>query len=137
MRLRNGKEYHTPVEITITSNEKILTKMRETHIPKLKELFDVINTNGIIALDKKALIISDIYEYIYNIFRELVALQDIHAYSKLLKNTLKNIPVLTQECIEVINRNNRENILDYNIIKPYLHCIEQLSKVQQLSSELI
>jgi hypothetical protein len=134
MRLRNGKQY--PVEITITSKEKILTKMREIHIHKLKELFYVINTNGIIALDKKAMIICEIYKYIYNIFRELVALQDIHAYSKLLKNTLKNIPVLTQQCIEVINRNNRKNIL-VNNIKPYLQCIEQLSKVQQLSNELI
>jgi hypothetical protein len=52
-----------------------------------------------------------------------------------VKTILKNIPILTQQLIEVINRNNRENILDCDIIKPYLQCIEQLAKVQQLANK--
>jgi hypothetical protein len=136
MRLRNGKQYHTPLEIAITCKEKTLNEMREIHIPKLNKLFYVINTNGIITSYKKVLLVCDIYEYIYNIFREIVALQHIDMFSKLLKTILKKIPILTQQLIEEIQRNNRENILDYDIIKPYLQCIEQLAKVQQLSNEL-
>jgi hypothetical protein len=43
----------------------------------------------------------------------------------------------TQQCIENINWNNIENNLDYDIIKPYLQCIEQLYNVQHLANELI
>lgn len=85
----------------------------------------------------KTMIVCEIYEYIYNIFGEIVALQHIDAFSKLVKTILKKIPILTQQCIELINRNNKENILDYNIIKPYLQCIEKLAKVQQLANQLI
>lgn len=136
MRLRNGKQYHTPVKITIICKEKTLHEMREIHLSKLNELFYVINTNRI-ASDKKTMIVCEIYEYIYNIFGEIVALQHIDAFSKLVKTILKKIPILTQQCIELINRNNKENILDYNIIKPYLQCIEKLAKVQQLANQLI
>jgi hypothetical protein len=136
MRLRNGKQYHTPVEITIICKEKRLNEMTEIHIPKLNELFYVINTNRL-ASDKKALAVCEIYEYIYNNFGEFVALQHSSRYSTLLKTILKKIPILTQQLIEVINWNNRENILDYDIIKPYLQCIEQLSNVQQLANKLI
>lgn len=51
MRLRNGKQYHTPVKITIICKEKTLHEMREIHLSKLNELFYVINTNRI-ASDK-------------------------------------------------------------------------------------
>jgi hypothetical protein len=136
MRLRNGKQYHTPLKIAlITCKEKTLNEMREIHIPKLNKLFYVINTNRL-ASYKKALLVCEIYEYIYNIFGEFVALQHINTFSKLLKTILKKIPILTQQLIEEIHRNNRENILDYDIIKPYLHCIEKLAKVQQLANEL-
>jgi len=133
MLLRSGKQYHTPVEII---KEKTLHEMREIHISKLNELFYVINTNRL-ATDKKALLVCEIYDYIYNIFGEFVALLHIDTFSKLLKTILKKIPLLTQQLIEVINQNNRENILDYHIIKPYLQCIEKLSKVQQLANQLI
>jgi len=166
MHLRSGKQYHTPLEIKIICKEKTLNEMREIHISKLNELFYVINTNRL-ASDKKALLVCEIYDYIYNIFGEFVALQHIHAYSKLLhhctfkspkngrfisgmatlpcafqmrkgvKTIVKKIPLLTQQLIEVINRNNRDNILDYDIIKPYLQCIEKLAKVQQLANERV
>jgi hypothetical protein len=136
MHLRSGKQYHTSLEIKIICKEKTLNEMREIHISKLNELFYVINTNRL-ASDKKALLVCEIYDYIYNIFGEFVALQHIHAYSKLLKTIVKKIPLLTQQLIEVINRNNRDNILDYDIIKPYLQCIEKLAKVQQLANEKI
>jgi hypothetical protein len=136
MRLRSGKQYHTAVEITIICKEKTLKEMREIHISKLNEFFYVIKTNRI-ASDKKALLVCEIYEYIYNIFGEFVAVQHIHTYSKLLKTILKKIPVVTQQLIDEINRNNIDNILDYNIINPYLQCIEKLAKVQKLANELI
>lgn len=136
MRLRNGKQYITSLEISIMCKEKTLHEMREIHIAKLNELFYLINTNRI-ASDKKALIVCEIYEYIYNIFGKIIALQHIDTFSKLVKTILKKIPILTQQLIELINRNNRENILDYNIIKPYLQCIEKLAKVQQLANQLI
>jgi hypothetical protein len=135
MRLRNGKQYLTTLETAIIckeAEEKKLNEMAKIHIPKLKELLYVSNTNKITS-DKKAMLVCEIYEYVYNIFGEFVALQHIHPYSNILKIILKKIPVLTQQLIEVINRNNKENILDYNIIKPYLQCIKQLSKVERIS----
>jgi hypothetical protein len=83
MRLRNGKQYHTPLEIAIIRKESALHEMKEIHIPKLNELLYVIKPNRI-ASDKKALIVCEIYEYIYNILGEFVALQHIHGYSTLL-----------------------------------------------------
>jgi hypothetical protein len=136
MRLRNGKQYNTPLEITIICKEKTLHEMTEIHIPKLNELFYVINTIRL-ASDKKALVVCEIYEYIYNNFGEFVASQHITRYSTLLKTILKKIPILTQQLIDEINRNNRNNILDYDIMKPYLQCIEKLAKVQQLANKLI
>jgi len=136
MRLRNGKQYNAPIEIAIICKEKTLHEMREIHMSKLNELLYVTNKTRI-ALDKKVLIICEIYEYIYNIFGQFVALQHIDTFSKLLKTILKKIPILTQQLIDDINRNNRNNILDYDIMKPYLQCIEKLAKVQQLANELI
>jgi hypothetical protein len=109
-----------------------LNKIKNTHIPYIKNLLNRFNNS---ALPKdKAIIIYDIYHYIYEIFRELYEFKNHFSYRNIVEIILRKIPELIQQCTILIN--SSVNRLDYDTIRYVVKCINQLCKVKQLASEL-
>jgi len=132
-RLKEEKE-------TKEQKEAKIKKMNTVHVPKLKKMIDTINNfTGIQPKDNilKINIVYDIYHYIYGILKELYELNMIisgnNSFGRLIEATLNQIPKLTQQILEnVMVYKFIESPNEYEICSK---CIDQMSKVQQLSNE--
>jgi hypothetical protein len=140
MKLRCGKNI-VFLEDSPNKNAKVLTeetiklnKIKNTHIPHIKNLLFRFNNNSLLLSKDKAIIIYDIYHYIYEIFRELYEFKNHSSYRKIIEIILRKIPELIQQCTLQIN--NSINRLEYDTIRYIVKCINQLCKVKQLASEL-
>lgn len=152
MRLRSGKEIkcHVSLETTILTDDQIkLNKLHEIHFPHIRNLLNMV-ANSLIQKEK-AKIACDIYNYLYGILRDIYELKRLNKYNKFIQVILGKIPLLTQQCINQINdiqlksKNSsvvtrnilvKDRSLYYEEIEPYLKCIEQLAKVQELANGL-
>ena len=133
-RLKEEKE-------TKEQKEAKIQKMNTVHVPKLKKMIDTVNNfTDVQPKDqklKKISIVYDIYHYIYGILKELYDLKMItsgnNSFGRLIEATLNQIPKLTQQILEnVMVYKFIESPEEYEICSK---CIDQMSKVQQLSNE--
>jgi len=139
-RLNEEKETQEEKEAKEKEKEAKIQKMNTVHVPKLKKMIDTINNfTGIQPKDKilKINIVYDIYHYIYGILKELYELNMIisgnNSFGRLIEATLNQIPKLTQQILEnVMVYKFIESPNEYEICSK---CIDQMSKVQQLSNE--
>ena len=100
MQLRSGKctqrssivEAVTEEEIVTEKEVVTINKFRETHIYNIKNLLDKFDIK--LKEKEKALVICDVYNYVYELFRDLYELKHVDKYNRILKTILKKFLIL-------------------------------------------
>ena len=106
---------------TIISEEEIDT----VHGPLIYKLIKKCENSS--TIKEKVIAIYELYKYIYEILSDFKELNDITICDRIIKITIKKIPEIIEQCIKHIN---------YNNVKPYIKCIEQMTKLNQLANEI-